>query len=103
MNLLENLDKLMKEKKLNRRQLAKEVGLPASTINSWYNRGYENVTLKVLSKISAYFNISIEELVNGKKIRTITFTSDDFSENELKAILDFSEFLKSKRGVNNDI
>lgn len=97
MDLLENLDRLMKQKKLNRRQLAKEVGIPASTISSWYNRGYENVTLKVLSKIAAYFSISIEELVNGRAVKEITFSSNEFSENELKAILDFSEFLKSKR------
>lgn len=98
MDLLDNLDKLMKQKKLNRRQLAKEVGIPASTINSWYNRGYENATLKALAKVAAYFNISIEELVNSRPVREITFSSNEFSENELKAILDFSEFLKSKRG-----
>ena len=99
MGLLENLDKLMKQKKLTRRQLAKEVGLPPSTISSWYSRGYENVTLKVLSKISTYFNISIEELVNGQPMTEITFSSKDFSEDELKAIIDFSEFLKKKRSV----
>lgn len=98
MGLLENLDKLMKLKKLTRRQLAKEVGLPPSTISSWYYRGYENITLKVLLKLSSYFKISIEELVNDKPIQEITFSSNDFSENELKAIIDFSEFLKNKRG-----
>ena len=97
MNLLENLDILMQKKKLNRRTLAKEVGLPPSTVNSWFNRGYENVTLKALSKIATYFNVSIEELVNGRPMTKITFSSKDFSENELKAIVEFSEFLKSKR------
>lgn len=98
MNLLDNLDKLMKQKKLSRAELAKEVGIAPSTINSWFNRGYENVTLKALSKIASYFNVSIEELVNERPITVITFSSKDFTENELKAIVDFSDFLKSKRG-----
>ena len=97
MNLLNNLDKLMEQKKLTRRQLAKEVGLPPSTISSWYSRGCENVTLKVLIRVASYFNVSIEELVNGQPMTEIIFSSKDFSENELKAILDFSEFLKDKR------
>ena len=97
MNLLENLDKLMERKKLNRTELAKEVGIAPSTINSWYSRGCENVTLKALMKISTYFNISIEELVNQKPVQELTFSSKDFSLSELKAIYEFSEFLKSKR------
>ena len=98
MDLLKNLDKLMNERKMNRTELAKAIGIPPSTINSWYNRGYENVTLKTLLKVSAYFNVSIEELVNGRPVREVVFSSNEFSEIELKAILDFSEFLKSKRG-----
>ena len=98
MNLLENLDRLMEHKKLNRTELAKEVGIAPSTINSWYSRGCENVTLKVLLKIANYFNITIEELVNGKSITEITFSTKDFSISELKAIVDFSEFLKMQRG-----
>lgn len=97
MSFLDNLDKLMKQKKLNRRTLAKEIGIPASTINSWYNRGYENATLKVLSKVAAYFNISIEELVNDNPIQEIIFNSNEFTLSELKAICEFSEFLKQQR------
>lgn len=97
MNLLENLDMRLKQKKLSRTELAKAVGIAPSTINSWFNRGCENVTLKALLKISTYFNITIEELVNGKPIKEICFSSNEFSESELQAILDFSEFLKSKR------
>lgn len=100
MKLLDNLDKLMKQKKLNRTELAKEVGIAPSTINSWYNRGCENVTLKTLLKISAYFNISIEELVNDNPIHEITFSSNEFTIAELKAIYEFGEFLKQKRSEN---
>ena len=95
----------MKDKKLNRTELAKAIGIAPSTINSWYSRGCENVTLKALLKVANYFSISIEELVHGKSVKEITFSSKDFSENELKAILDFSEFLKGKRreGLDDSI
>ena len=102
MKLLDNLDKLMELKKLTRRELAKEVGLPPSTINSWYNRGCENVTLKALLKISTYFSISIEELVNDHPVQEITFSSNEFTLSELKAIYEFSEFLKEKRSENTE-
>ena len=98
MSLLDNLDKLMKQNKMNRTELAKRVGIAPSTISSWYSRGYENVTLKALLKISAYFNVSIEELVNDNPVQELTFTSNEFSLSELQAIYEFGEFLKSKRG-----
>ena len=100
MSFLDNLDKLMKQKKLNRKELAREIGIAPSTINSWYNRGYENATLKALSKVANYFNISIEELVNDNPIQEIIFTSNDFTLSELKAIHEFSEFLKQQRSEN---
>lgn len=97
MGLLENLDKMLEHRKMSRTELAKAIGIAPSTINSWYSRGYENVTLKTLLKVSAYFNVSIEELVNDDPVKEITFSSRDFNESELKAIIDFSEFLKEKR------
>ena len=102
MNLLENLDKIMEHKKMNRTELAKAIGIAPSTINSWYSRCYENVTLKTLLKVSAYLNVSIEELVNDNPIKEITFSSKDFDESELKAIIDFSEFLKNKRSESTE-
>ena len=65
MNFLENLTKLLNRENLSRAELAKRLNIAPSTINSWYNRGYENVSLKFLLKISNYFNVSLETLVNG--------------------------------------
>lgn len=96
MYLLENLTKLMKERNINRSILAKKIGVSPSTINSWYNRSYENISLQTLLKLSNYFNISMEELVNGK-YNSIVFTEKDYSKTELKAIKDFSNFIKNTR------
>lgn len=65
MNFLDNLTKLLKRENLSRAELAKRLNIAPSTINSWYNRGYENVSLKFLLKISNYFNVSLEALING--------------------------------------
>ena len=65
MNFLDNLTKLLKRENLSRSELAKRLNIAPSTINSWYNRGYENVSLKFLLKICDYFNVSLETLVNG--------------------------------------
>ena len=97
MNLLENLDRLMEYHNLNRSELAKAVGIAPLTINSWYSRSSENITLKALLKISQYFNISIEELVNNRPLKSITFTSNDYSEVELQVISDFAKFVKNRR------
>lgn len=103
MYLLENLTELMQEKNINRTELAKAIGISASTINSWYNRSCENISLQTLLKLSSYFNITMEELVNGR-YHSIVFTDKDYSKNELKAIKDFSLFLKNTRNdINNDI
>ena len=92
-----NLTRLMNMHNLNRTKLAKEIGVSPSTINSWYNRSYENVSLKTLLKLSSYFNISIEELVNEMPEKTIVFSSNDFTEEELAVINSLAIMLKNHR------
>ena len=92
-----NLTRLMQMHNLSRTQLAKEIGVSPSTINSWYNRSYENVSLKTLLKLSSYFNISIEELVNEMPEKTIIFSSNDFTEEELAVINSLAIMLKNHR------
>ena len=72
-------------------------GIATSTINSWYNRSYENVSLKTLLKITNFFNITLEQLVYDDTNETISFSTKDFSANELQAIKNFSIFLKQNR------
>lgn len=54
MNLLKNL---------TRAQLSREVNIAPSTINTWFSKGCENISLRFLIKISEYFGISIDDLV----------------------------------------
>lgn len=97
MNFLDNLTDLMNTYNMTRSDLAKATGIATSTINSWYNRSYENVSLKTLLKITNFFNITLEQLVYDDTNETITFSTKDFSEKELQAIKNFSIFLKQNR------
>lgn len=110
MEFLENLDALLQERNMNRSQLAVACELSTSTVNSWWNRGCENVSMKTLIKLSKFFNCTIDELVSGVKSsytlkefgtgeNSLVFTLDDYSRNELKLIALYAEFLKSRHVV----
>ena len=75
MNFLYNLEFLMDRNKINRSELA---------------------TLKNLSKLASFFDVSMEALVYGDR-HSLTFTLDNYSEAELKAIHDFSQYIKESR------
>ena len=96
MNFLHNLENLMYEKKINRSELAKAIGIAPSTINAWYTKDYKGITLKNLTKLASYFDVSMEFLVYGEK-PALTFTLENYSEAELKAIQDFSQYIKGNR------
>lgn len=96
MNFLINLDYLLTVNKMTRSELARKIEIAPSTINAWYTKDYRGITLKNLVKLSKCFDITIEDLVNGD-IRSLSFSSDNYSESELKAIKDFSEYLKRSR------
>ena len=96
MNFLINLDYLLTVNKLSRSELARNIDIAPSTINAWYTKDYRGITLKNLVKLSKYFDVTIEDLVNGD-IRSLSFTSDNYSDSELKAIKDFSDHLKRSR------
>lgn len=96
MNFLINLDYLLTVNKMTRSELARKIEIAPSTINAWYTKDYKGITLKNLVKLSKCFDVTIEDLVNGD-IKSLSFTSDNYSESELKAIKDFSEYLKRSR------
>lgn len=89
MNFLDNLTKLLERENLSRAELAKRLRIAPSTINSWYNRGYENVSLKFLLKISNYFNVSLETLINGDVDRI-----DNSGKELMKIFIDYYESRK---------
>ena len=62
MNMLQTLDRLMKEKGLNRSRLAQKSGVPYTTIDGLYKKGFENVKLSTLLKLSRTLGVTLDEL-----------------------------------------
>jgi len=69
----------MAEKGINKNILAKESGIPYTTIDGWYKKGYDDIRLSTLRKLSAYFNVSIDFLMDNK-IESTTETEDQYYE-----------------------
>lgn len=90
---LVNLDRLIEKEGLSRNEFAKRIGIAPSTISSWYNRGFDNISLKNLIKLSNYFNISLDELIFGKAKQENNSFDDCYYE-DLYAINEISKLLK---------
>ena len=64
---LKIFDKLLQENGLNKRQFSIKSGIPYTTIDGFYKKGYENIRLTTLRKIADYFNVSLDYLFLGKE------------------------------------
>lgn len=108
MDFLSNLERLMDEYNMNRSDLARACGLSISTVHTWWNRGYENISMQTLIKLTKCLNCTLDELVCGVKQvyvmpsfgspqEGVVYTSKDFTQDELKLISLYADFLKSIR------
>lgn len=64
MGLTDKLDLLMKEKKINKAQLARESGVPYTTIDGFYKKGSDNAKLSTLKKLCSYFGCTLDYLAD---------------------------------------
>lgn len=63
MTFLEKLEVLMVSKNINKRQLSIGSGIPYSTIDNLWKKGYENIKLSTLKSLASYFGVSLDFLV----------------------------------------
>ena len=102
MGLTDKLDLLMKERNINKADLARESGVPYTTIDGFYKKGSENAKLSTLKKLCTYFNCTLDYLADdavNDPPTTIAahFDGDDFTEDELDEIRQFAEFVKNRK------
>lgn len=77
MKLTDKLDVLMSEKGINKVDLSKQSGIPYTTIINFYEKGTDNVKLSTLKKLSTYFRISLDYLVDDDEVaRTLVERGD---------------------------
>lgn len=77
---LEILDELMKNRGISRATLARESGIPYTTIDTWYKGKYDNIRLSTLKKLSAYFNVSLGYLMQEAPAKESQGLDEDESE-----------------------
>lgn len=83
--LLKNIEYHLNQCGMSRTDLANKIGLSASTVHSWWQRGTENISISTLAKISRLFDITLDELVFGAKEET--YNEISFEERELLRIV----------------
>lgn len=102
MGLTYKLDLLMKEKNINKAELARESGIPYTTIDGFYKKGSENAKLSTLKRLCSYFECSLDYLTDNSvpnKPQTISayFDENEYTKEELDRIKEFAAFIKSTR------
>ncbi len=74
MDFLERLEMLMRVKGINKSELAEGSGIKKTTVYSWWDKGYEGITLPKLKALSAYFNCTLDWLVCGEESSETSFS-----------------------------
>lgn len=101
MAFIEKLNKLMEERGLNKSSLARESGIPYTTIDGFYKKGTDNVKLSTLRKLASYFNCSLDYLADDSvdnQPHTIAahFDGEEFTAEQIERIKAFAAFIKSE-------
>ena len=60
MKFLQKLDYLMDKYGLNKSTLSQNSGIPYTTIDGWYKKGYEGLKLTTFRKLADYFNTTLD-------------------------------------------
>ena len=60
---LDTLNALMDRRGLTKSALAKESGIPYTTIDGWYKRGADDIRLSTLRRLANFFGVTIDELL----------------------------------------
>lgn len=102
MGLTDKLDLFMKERNINKADLARESGVPYTTIDGFYKKGSENAKLSTLKKLCTYFNCTLDYLADdtvNDQPTTIAahFDGNEYTEDELDEIRQFAEFVKNRK------
>lgn len=83
MTFLDKLDWLMSEHGLNKRSFSLQSGIPYTTVDGFYKKGYENAKVSTLKKIAQYFNVSLDFLIFDEE----TISPDNIYTGQEKALV----------------
>ncbi len=93
MDFLNKLDGLMEEKKLNKSSLSKACGIPYTTIDGWYKKGYEGLKLTTLRKLSDFFGVSLDYWIS-ECASSLPVSSESAADNDFLSDLPINDEVK---------
>lgn len=68
MGFINNLNRLLKDRNMSKAELARLSDIPYTTVIGFYERGTDNVRLSTLIKLTECFGITLDELIDDKKV-----------------------------------
>ena len=77
MNFLEKLNYMLEKENLNRNSLSKQSGIPYTTIDGWYKKGYDEMRLSTLKKLANFFNTDLEFWVENNNTSSVLMNESD--------------------------
>lgn len=104
----ELLLRLMEERGLNAMSLSKESGVPYTTIRSMIERDLTNASIDNVIKICKVLNVSVDvfnpanilQMDNKTDQSVVSEADEDWTEEELRELERYKEFLRFKRNQN---
>lgn len=60
MDFLQKLDDMMRRTSLNKRTLSQNSGIPYTTIDGWYKKGYDGMKISTLRMLAKYFRTTLD-------------------------------------------
>lgn len=98
MTFLEKLDYLKNREKLNNNTLSQKTGIPYTTIDSFYKKGYKNMKFETLEKLSRFFNVSLDYLMNDD----IADEKYGINSDEVNNVFKYLQYESGERTVRLD-
>lgn len=98
--LSKNLKNLLERKGKTQTDMAKDLDLKESTVSSWIN-AVKYPRRDKIELLADYFGVMPSDITEDKTVQQDTmaahFDKDDLTEEEMKEVQDFINFIKSKR------
>lgn len=102
MTLSDRIQQLINENNISQSELEKKLGFGKGTISKW--KGTTAPSADKLQKIAEHFGVTIDYLMTGQsygnsgpKTLAAHFDGEELSEEEMEEILNYVEFVKSRR------
>lgn len=86
MNFIDKLNDEMKRLGLNKNRLSQISGVPYTTIDGFYKKGYENAKISTIKKIAAALDVSLDYLIDDDPAKAPAPPGDERSR--IQAIFD---------------